>query len=70
LFLNSYYGDKWWKIICTVHVAHTRDMRNEYKIVSQKKIQGKRPLGRCGHRSGNNIKIDSREIGCEVVNWS
>jgi hypothetical protein len=30
---------------------------------------GKRPLGRPRHRWEDNIKLDLREIGINVVNW-
>jgi hypothetical protein len=31
------------------------------------KSEGKRPLGRPRHSWGDNIKMDLKEIGCEVV---
>jgi len=32
--------------------------------------EGKRPLGRPGHRWQDNIKMDLREIGINTLNWS
>jgi hypothetical protein len=33
------------------------------------KPEGKRPIGRPRHRWGDNIKMDHREIGCDVMDW-
>jgi hypothetical protein len=33
------------------------------------KPEGKRPLGRPRHRWVDNIKMDLRKIGWEVMNW-
>jgi hypothetical protein len=30
----------------------------------------KKPLGRHRHRQENNIKIDLREIGCDLKDWN
>jgi hypothetical protein len=38
------------------------EMRNVYKILVRKP-EGKRPLGRPGHRWEGNIRIDLKEIG-------
>jgi hypothetical protein len=48
------------------HVACMGVMRNIYKI-STGKPKGKKPLGRPRRRWENNIKMDLREIGWEVV---
>jgi hypothetical protein len=32
------------------------------------KFEGEKPLGRCRHRRENNIKMDLKEIGWEVMN--
>jgi hypothetical protein len=32
--------------------------------------EGKRPLGRPGHRWVDNIKVDLRETGIDGVNWN
>jgi hypothetical protein len=45
------------------------DIRNPYKIVNGKP-EGKRPVGRYRRRREDNIKMDSKEIGCEVVDRS
>jgi hypothetical protein len=33
------------------------------------KLQGKRPLGRHGHKGKGNMKMDVKEIECEGMNW-
>jgi len=43
-------------------------MRNAYKILVGKP-EGKRPLGRPRRRWEDNIRMDLREIGWEVVYW-
>jgi hypothetical protein len=43
-------------------------MKNAYKILVQKPEE-KRPLGRRRCRWEDNIRIDLREIGWEVVEW-
>jgi hypothetical protein len=44
------------------------DTRNAYKIlVGRPKV--KKPLGRSRRRWEDNIRIDVREIGWEVVDW-
>jgi hypothetical protein len=44
------------------------DKRNAY-MISVGKPEGKRPLGRPGHRWVNNIKMDVREIGWGGMGW-
>jgi hypothetical protein len=41
---------------------------NAYRILVVKP-EGKRPLGRPGHRWEDNIKMDLREIGWGGVDW-
>jgi hypothetical protein len=43
-------------------------MRNEYKILVRKP-EGKKLLGRPGHRWEDNIKMDLREAGFGGVDW-
>jgi hypothetical protein len=43
-----------------------REVKNAYKILIGKS-EGKRPLGRPRRRWEDNIKIDLREMGLEVV---
>jgi hypothetical protein len=43
-------------------VACMKAKRNGYRILVGKP-EGKRPLGRCGHRWIDNIKMDLRKIG-------
>jgi hypothetical protein len=43
-------------------------MRNAHNILVGK-LEGERPLGRPRHRLEDNIKMDLREIGWEVVDW-
>jgi hypothetical protein len=33
------------------------------------KCEGKRPLGRLGHRWNDNIKVDHKQVGCKDVDW-
>jgi hypothetical protein len=47
---------------------HMEETRNLYKILVRK-LEGKRPLGRPRRRWENNIRMDPREIGWEVVDW-
>jgi hypothetical protein len=44
-------------------------MRNCYKILVGKS-EGKRPLRRSGRRWEDNIRIDIREMGSEVADWT
>jgi hypothetical protein len=44
------------------HVAHTRAMRNAYKILVRKP-EWKRSCERSRHRWKGNIRMDLREIG-------
>jgi hypothetical protein len=50
------------------HVVLLEDMRNGYKIVVGKP-EGKRPLLISKYIWEDNIKIDLKEIGLEVVDW-
>jgi hypothetical protein len=50
------------------HVAGTGKLKNAYTILVSKS-EGKRPLGRHRHRWEDNIRMDVREIECEVVDW-
>jgi hypothetical protein len=43
-------------------------MRNSYKTLVGRP-QRKRSFGRHRHRWENNIKMDVKEIVCEVMNW-
>jgi hypothetical protein len=49
-------------------VAHVGEMRNAYKILIGK-LEGKRALGRPRYRWEDNIALDRREIGWEVLDW-
>jgi hypothetical protein len=42
--------------------------REVYKVLVGK-TEGKRPFGRPMHRWEDGIRMDLREIGCEVVEW-
>jgi hypothetical protein len=42
--------------------------RNAYKNLVGRP-EGKIPVGRTRHRWKDNIRMDLREIGCEVVDW-
>jgi hypothetical protein len=50
------------------HVAQTGDTRNAYRILVGK-TEGKRPLGRSRRRWVDNIIIDVRERGWDVMDW-
>jgi hypothetical protein len=50
------------------HVARTGEGRGVYRV-SVGRPEGKRPLGRPRCRWEDNIKLDLRETGTEVVNW-
>jgi hypothetical protein len=52
----------------TRHVARIGEKRNAYRILVGKP-EGKRPLGRPRGRGVNNIKINLREIGWDVMGW-
>jgi hypothetical protein len=44
------------------------EIRDGYKILVRKP-EGKRPLGRPRHKWEDNIRMDFRDIGWEVVDW-
>jgi hypothetical protein len=48
------------------HVARMGETRNAYRILVEKP-EGTRPLGR--PRWVDNIKMDLRETGCDVIDW-
>jgi hypothetical protein len=48
------------------YVEHVGDMRNVY-IILVRKLNRKKPLGRPVHRWEDNIRMDLREIGWEIV---
>jgi hypothetical protein len=50
------------------HVARMREEWNAYGIMVGKP-EGKRPLGRPGHRCVYNIKMDLRDIGLGGMDW-
>ena len=50
------------------HVAHMGESRGLYRV-SVGKPEGKRPLGRPGHRWEDNIKMDLQEQGCGGKGW-
>jgi len=50
------------------HIACIEAMRNAYIILVQK-LGGKRALGRPMHRWEDNISMDVREVGWEVMDW-
>ena len=50
------------------HVACMRERRGAYRVLVGKP-ELKRPLGRPRRRWENNIKMDLREIDCEVMDW-
>ena len=42
--------------------------RNVYRVFSGKR-EGKRPSGRQRRRWEDNIKMDLREVGCDLGDW-
>jgi hypothetical protein len=50
------------------HVARMGEKRKVYRLLVRKP-EGKRPLGRPRRRRIYNIKMDSLEIGLNVVDW-
>ena len=52
----------------TGYVARMGDRRHIYRVLWGK-YEGKRPLGRCRRRWGDNIKMDLREVGCGGMDW-
>ena len=49
-------------------LARMQQSRNAYKVLLGKP-EGKRPLGRPSRRWKNNIRMDSREVGCDPGEW-
>ena len=49
----------------TGHVARIELSRNAYRVLVGKP-EGKRPLGRPKRRWDDNIRMDLREVGCDV----
>jgi hypothetical protein len=43
-------------------------VRGMYRVLVEKP-EGKRPLGRPGHKWEDNIKMDLQEVGCGVMDW-
>jgi len=50
------------------HVACMGEGRGVYRVLVGKR-EGKRLLGRHRIRWEDNIKIDLKEVGCEVMDW-
>ena len=51
-----------------MHVACMEQSRNAYRVLVGKP-EGKRSLGRPRHRLGDNIRMDLREVGCDLGEW-
>jgi hypothetical protein len=49
-------------------VAHMGERRGMYRVLVGKH-EGKRPLGKPGHRWEDNIKMDLKEVGCGGMDW-
>jgi hypothetical protein len=54
--------------VCVGHIARMGEKSYAYRIMVGKP-EGKRPLGRSGHRWVDNIKMDLREIEWDGVDW-
>jgi hypothetical protein len=50
------------------HVARMEEGRGAYRVFVGRP-EGKRPVGRPGHRWEDNIKLDLGEIGIDGANW-
>jgi hypothetical protein len=68
LYISPYvvYVIKSKRMGCAVCVVCIGNMRNAYKILIRN-TEGKRPLGRPGHKREDNIKVDLMETGCESL---
>jgi hypothetical protein len=51
-----------------LYTVNKGEMRNACKVFSRKP-ERKRPLGRPRHKSGDNIRIDFREVGARIAQW-
>jgi hypothetical protein len=51
------------------HVARKGEGRDVYRVLVGRP-EGKRPLGNPRHKWEDNIKMDLREIGIDVANWT
>jgi hypothetical protein len=57
-------------LLSIINVIKSRRMRcAEHGENLVRKAEGKRPLGRHRRRQKDNIRMDRREIGWQVVNW-
>jgi hypothetical protein len=52
-----------WREACSMH------RRDEFGQNFGRETEGKRPLGRLGHRLEDNIRMNLREIWCEILYW-
>ena len=50
------------------HVARMEQTRNAYRVLMGKP-EGKRPLRRPRRRWEDNIRMDLREVGCDLGDW-
>ena len=50
------------------YIVRMEQSRNAYRVLVRKP-EGKRPLGRPRHRWEDNIKMDLREVGCDLGEW-
>ena len=53
---------------CTGHVARMGEERGVNRLLVGKP-EGRRPLGRPGHRWVDNISLDVQEVGCGYLDW-
>jgi len=56
------------RIILAGYVARMGERRGVYRVLVRKP-EGKRPLGRRGYKTKDNIKMDLQEVGCGVMGW-
>jgi len=50
------------------HVARMSKERGVYRVLVGKP-EGRRPLGRTGHRWVDNVGMDLQEVGCGCMDW-
>jgi len=50
------------------HAACMGERKGVYRVLVEKP-EGKRPLGRPGHRWEVNMKMGLQKVGCRVMDW-
>ena len=68
LMLKCLWVIKSVRMRCAGHMARMEEGRGVHKVLVGKP-EGKRPLGRPGHRWEDNIKMDLQEMGRSCGDW-